>query len=299
MSQQIHYKERLNFGAPLEPVSRVLHGAGQDRPAWESYCELMCPAGLMPEMFMAYTGIRGLTRERLHGFDAYTEGPHAAPVMQLGLSMTRDGKPDECYAHEVAAGQHDAGIAALADYLKETERATLLRVGYECTGPWNGYKPESYKEAYRRVVCLLRDAGARFASVWCVEGGWTAPAWDYYPGDDFVDWLSVDLFAPSHFETTETFMQTTLGKGKPVLIGECTPRRVGVQNGEASWEAWFRPFLEWIGRHPHVKGFCYINWEWSGYPQWSDWGDARVQTNSFVAENWIREIRALTGGRRD
>ena len=296
MSRQIHYKKRLNFGAPLEPVSRVLQGAGQDRPAWKSYCELMHPAGLMPEVFMAYTGVRGLTHERLHGFDAYTEGPYAAPIMQLGLSMTHDGKPDECYANEVAAGLHDKGIHALADYLKETGRPTLLRVGYECTGPWNGYQPDSYKEAYRRVVSLLRDAGARFASVWCVEGGWTGPAWNYYPGDDVVDWVSVDLFAPSHFDLTEAFMQQTLQLRKPVLVGECTPRRVGVLDGEASWERWFQPFFSWIGRHPHVKGFCYINWEWSHYPQWKDWGDARLEACPLVAEKWIQEV-ALVAGR--
>jgi hypothetical protein len=288
------FAPRLDFGRPLEPAGRVLQGAGQDRAAWLDYRGFMASAGLRPEMFMAYAGLRGLTRARLESLRAYwDESPESPPLLQLGLSMTRDGQPEHCYAHEVAAGQHDPAIRLLGDFFATEGRPVLLRVGYECTGPWNGYEPQTYVAAFRRVAGMLREFPFALATVWCVEGGWTAPAADYYPGDEWVDWFSVDLFAPDHFAGSEGFMRMALEHARPVLVGECTPRRVGVLAGADSWKAWFGPFFEWIARHAQVKGFSYINWDWSAYPQWSDWGDARLQANPFVLDQWIRHIRAL------
>lgn len=293
-SQPGNFLPRRNFNAPLEPVDRVLHGAGQDREAWETYCDLMRPHGLVPEMFMAYTGLKNLKRERLQSFGPYWEnGSVEPPLMQLGLSMTSDGKPELCYAEAVANGKHDNEISALGEFFESTNRPVLIRIGYECTGPWNGYEAASYVAAFRRVATRLREFSFPLATVWCVEGGWTDNAEPYYPGDAFVDWCSVDLFSPDHFAQAEGFMQRCLERKKPVLIGECTPRRVGVLEGETSWNAWYRPFFDFIGRHPHLKGISYINWNWSGYPQWQDWGDARLQMNDFVLENWIRNIRQI------
>lgn len=288
------FRDRLDFNAPLEPSGRLLHGAGQDREAWDAYCSLMRPHGLLPGMFMAYTGLKGLKEDPLARFRPYWESAtETPPLMQLGLSMTHDGQPEKCYADAVARGEHDGAIRRLGEAFVREERPVLIRIGYECTGPWNGYEPDSYVDAFRRVVGILREYPFELATAWCVEGGWTEPAPAYYPGDEFVDWLSVDLFSPDHFEATEPFMEWCAERAKPVLIGECTPRRVGVLGGEASWEAWFGPFFSWIARHPAVKGISYINWDWSAYPQWQDWGDARLQMNEFVLENWIRHMRHL------
>jgi hypothetical protein len=278
---------RLNFNAPLEPVDRILHGAGQDFDTWISYSSFMESSGLKPEMFMAYVGLGGLTVERLRNFRKYWEtDTNNPPLMQLGLSMTHDGKPEKCYADKVARGECDDNIRILGEFFERENQPVLMRIGYECTGPWNGYEPVSYVEAFQRVTTILREFSFPLATVWCVEGGWTQTAAPYHPGKDFVDWYSVDLFSPDHFEKSEAFMKNSLQDEVPVLIGECTPRRVGVLDGEASWNAWFKPFFEWINRYPNVKGISYINWEWSGYEMWKDWGDARLQMNPFVLEQW-------------
>ncbi len=284
---------RLDCNAPLEPRAGILHGAGQDFETFRDYCALMAPHGLRPDLFMAYAGLRGLTRERLEKLRAYWDlYPDDPPLLQLGLSMTTDGQPEQCYAEAVARGEHDAQVALLGAFLAAEGRPALVRIGYECTGPWNGYQPDSYTAAFRRVARLLRAHAFPLATVWCVEGGWTTQAGRYYPGDDVVDWWSVDLFAPDHFDATEPFMAEAMARRKPVLVGECTPRRVGVLDGPLSWERWFAPFFAWLDRHRHVKGFCYINWDWSRHPQWHDWGDARLQRNPFVLERWIGALRA-------
>lgn len=290
----LEIRPRVDFGAPLEPKGGILHGAGQDHGTWREYTGLMAPHGLAPQLFMVYTGLRGLKGERLDAFKPYWETATGnAPLMQMGLAMTVDGQPGRCYAHEVARGDHDDSIRLLGDWFAREERPVLLRIGYECTGPWNGYEAASYVEAYRRVTTILRAFPFELATVWCVEGGWTHTAEPYYPGDAHVDWISVDLFSPEHFAASEAFAEKAFERRKPLLIGECTPRRVGVLDGEASWERWYRPFFDWISRHRHVKAFSYINWDWSGHEMWRDWGDARVQMNEIVMENWIRQLKLL------
>lgn len=282
---------RTNFNAPLEPADRVLHGAGQDFDTWITYSKFMDEAGLPPEMFMAYTGLKGLKSESLDRFKAYWETDMAnPPLMQLGLSMTHDGQPEKCYAHHVAKGEMDEQVRLLGEFFEKENQPVLMRIGYECTGPWNGYEAESYVEAFRRVATILREYSFTLATVWCVEGGWTGTAGPYFPGREYVDWYSVDLFSPTHFEDSAAFMERSMDDKVPVLIGECTPRRVGVLDGEESWNTWFKPFFEWINRYPNVKGISYINWEWSGFEMWKDWGDARLQMNPHVLEQWKTHI---------
>ncbi|MCC5807552.1 MAG: hypothetical protein JJU00_14610 [Opitutales bacterium] len=283
---------RARFGARGEPESTVLHGAGQDAETFSGYTALFAADGLRPCLYMAYAGLRGLDAKRLGRLSAHLR-EHADPAcaLQLGLSMTRDGTPEAHYEHEVAEGRHDAEISLLAEFLSSLERDVYLRVGYECNGPWNGYAPESYRAAFRRVVERLRPAVPRLATVWCVEGGFVDTAMDYYPCDDAADWWSIDLFGVDHFAKAPAFLAAALEHRKPVMIGECTPRRVGVEDGAESWERWYSPFFGLIRGHAAVKAFCYINWEWSKHPQWADWGNARVQDHPEVLRRYRAELR--------
>ena len=100
----------------------------------------------------------------------------------------------------------------------------------------------------------------------------------YYPGNEYVDWWAIDIFragsmAESH---TETFLQDAEFHEKPVMITEATPYSYDITRGEG-WEEWFQAYFQFIKEHPVIKGTCYINWEWSNYPQWSNWGDARME----------------------
>lgn len=284
---------RVELGAPGEPTGTVLHGAGQDPAAFLEYSALFAPDGMRPCLYMAYAGVRGLDAAKMLRLGANLRD-HADPAcaLQLGLSMTRDGKPEEHYEREVADGFHDAGIDRLAEFLAGTGRDVYLRIGYECNGPWNGYEPPTYVAAFRRVVERMRPVVPRLATVWCVEGGFVDTAMDFYPGDDAADWWSIDLFGTDHFAKAPPFLDAALEHRKPVMIGECTPRRVGVEGGEASWNQWFAPFFDLIRANRVIKAFCYINWEWSRHEQWADWGNARVQDNPFVFEEYRDALRS-------
>jgi len=285
---------RKYYGTRLEPESTVLHGAGQSIEAFSNYADAL-PGELQPALYMIYAGLRDLAPGTLlapFGKYAETFGEHLIP--QLGLGMTCDGEPEQHYEHDVAAGRHDAEIEALCADLKAYGRPVFLRLGFEFNGHWNGYDADAFVAAWKRVCDALDAADVtNVARVWCYSPDDTARPWHlYYPGHDDVDWWSIDLFAPTHMEQPETmqFLDEAEQHGKPVMIGESTPRRVGTQNGQASWEGWFAGYFGLIRSRPGIKAFCYINWDWSGYPAWSDWGDGRIEANAELLKLYREEL---------
>ena len=86
---------------------------------------------------------------------------------------------------------------------------------------------------------------------------------------------------------------------KPVIIGEATPRYTGVGEGQKSWDRWFADFFDLVARRPGIKAVSYINWNWASYPQWHDWGDARLEADPVVAKLYRAVVAAppfVSGG---
>jgi hypothetical protein len=73
------------------------------------------------------------------------------------------------------------------------------------------------------------------------------------------------------------------------MITESTPYGIGTTN-EKSWEEWFVPFFEFIKQNPVIKGVCYIDWDWRDYPQWTNWGDGRLESNPGLTKKYLDEI---------
>ncbi len=290
------YQPRTNFRARLEPSTGVLHGAGQSQDAFAEYVKAVGPEQ-HPAVFMYYLGLQHYRSNRLAGLRRYYESYGLDLLPQIGLAFTQDGSPELCYDDAVRKGTHDQSIHALAQDLAELPGSLYVRLGYEFNGHWNGYRQENFAVAWRRVAAVLRDRlGDRLALVWCYAPDGREKNYEaFYPGDEWVDWWGIDLFAPAHFyqEDTISFMKDAFLHQKPMMIGESTPRRIGVLDGQASWVRWFAQYFRFIREQPHVKSFCYINWDWSGYAQWHDWGDARLEANELVRARYVEELSSL------
>lgn len=286
---QARFKPRHYYGAKLEPVAHVLHGAGQSRLTDVlAYEKAIDPH--KPVIFMDYFNVKGDPAEFVEQLRRKLALlPHFA-VVQLGLSMTSDGKPKFHYEHEVADGLHDQHLHQLFTSLRDLGVPVYLRIGYECNGPWNGYEPKNYVRAFQHVVTILRQYDAPIATVWCPHPSTVSSAMPYYPGDEWVDWWAVDLFGAHEIPACQPLLSLAHQHRKPVMIGESTPHTVGVHGGRASWDGWFAPYFQLIRDYPNIKAFCYINWDWSHFPQWQDWGDARLQQNPVVADLYRREM---------
>jgi|WetSurMetagenome_2_1015567.scaffolds.fasta_scaffold14800_4 hypothetical protein len=286
-------QSRYNYGALLEPIGKIINGAGQDPIAFNNYWNVMHTQN-KPAIFMTYVGLKNiqsnwtdvLKTELLSYDDKFI-------IPQIGLSMTEDGNPSAHFEQDVAAGLYDEEINAFIDGLRSLAIPAYVRIGYEFNGlSWNGYQPASYKSAFTRITNMIRASGLEVATVWCFAMDGVMNYMDYYPGDAVVDWWAIDLFSVNHFTdpNSSRFLDSAGVHQKPVMIGETTPRYVGVLNGQQSWNDWFVPLFNFIHTKPAIKAFCYINWDWSQYPQWQNWGDARLEENTIVGGNFASEM---------
>lgn len=310
MTKGYQYAPRVDFGRRLEP-SGVLHGAGQSPEAFRAYFQA---TGLTkPVLYMTYVGLNSdmeayfaaLKRE-LAEYEPYQLMP------QIGLLMTgveknpedqQEHTPERHYEDSVASGLFDGQIELFCRGLAQLKRRVFVRIGFEFNGPWFGYAPEPYKAAWIRIVTAMRGHSLDdVAAVWCycpLPGEREQP-WGkdrdyspYYPGDQYVDWWAIDLFSVEDFtcDNTVAFMWDAASSRFPVMIGESTPRWVGgVVGGEATWRRWFVPYFDFIRAYANVKAFCYIDWNWTNYPVWQDWGDARIEQNQTILEHYCAEL---------
>ena len=286
-------QSRYNYGALLEPIGKIINGAGQDPAAFNNYWNVMHTQN-RPAIFMTYVGLKNiqsnwtdvLKTELLNYGEKFI-------IPQIGLSMTEDGNPSAHYEQDVAAGLYDDQINTFINGLRNLAIPAYVRIGYEFNGlSWNGYQPTSYKAAFKRIANMIRTSNLEVATVWCFAMDGVMNYMDYYPGDASVDWWAIDVFSAIHFTDPNSlrFLDSANIHQKPVLIGETTPRYVGVLNGQQSWNDWFVPFFNFIHSKPAIKAFCYINWNWSQYPQWQNWGDARLEANVIVGDNFASEM---------
>lgn len=290
-------REKKFYGRRLEPKGNVvLHGAGQsDEESFHNYSAAVAPA--KPMLTVKYVDLRDDLPAFFTGLRRDLETHREFLVPQIGLSLNR-GSAARHYEAETARGGDDARLQALCDGLKSLQRPAFVRIGYEFNGSWNGYEAVAYREAFRRIAGKLHGCSTSIAVMW----NWSTRAeldrqqgaanvregeerWSaYYPGDDAVDWWAIDLFEPEEISSalTTAFLQAADRARFPVMVAESTPRGVGVHGGPLSVDTWFAPYFGLLRSSPGIKAFCYIDWEWSRYPQWADWGDGRIEDNDTV-----------------
>ena len=205
--------------------------------------------------------------------------PGAALAIGLGFS----GLPEtqEEVGYQIADGKHDKELLRFAKHLKAmSPRPVFLRIGWEFDGFWFGYRPDSYKKAFRHIHSLLQQAEANnVVTVWHSAAwpepnvaGDLAPMYDlrkpemlnsWYPGDDVVDWVAISVFyrslthqwdytPPNTPEAAQASVLNFARKhNKPVLIAEAAPH--GYRIGQLS--------LSTINKNQPIKTSAEKIWE--------------------------------------
>lgn len=140
--------------------------------------------------------------------------------------------------------------------------------------------PERYRDAYRHIIRLFRLAGAENVTWFFHINYDSSPvsSWnnisDYYPGDEYIDWLGVSVYGPlvpggggdewrSFEEILDECYQDviSISPDKPVCISEC-----GIVDdpGLGDKSEWIENMLMVLssGKFDKVKAFCYWNESW-------------------------------------
>jgi len=234
--------------------------------------------------------------------------------LAIGLSITENEHPGGL--SRLIQGELDAEILQLARFGQLIKGPIYLRIGYEFDGAWNqGYADsDQYVAAYRRIVDVLRDQDAtNFEFIWqsgtstvddIIDGG-HEDIRQWYPGDDYVDWMGFSWFMNSHetvrvspsyqpptpLELTKELLAFARQRGKPVMIAEASPQAMDLNenfmanhapiwDGEAAsdpvemsddqiWDHWFEPLFELLEENRDIiHALAYINADWDSQTMW-------------------------------
>ncbi len=316
------------FGAKFEPpTGRVVHGMGQWEAYNPQYTALLNPKS-QPASELIFLTIADTTRPwnptqiaaHLAAIGAAGRIPLADIALRGNQPVPGTQLPDPLFGidDEVAkSSTWDQRLLDLALVFAGYRKPALVRIGGEFNGAWNGYHPYDFPKAFRKIVNLFRSAGAgNVAFVWCYEPA--APGdfadqnemgeFKWYPGEDMVDWFSIDLFAsadlsgpPSgHGGSTSygralTFLDMAVASGKPVVIAESSPSQFDLSTAEGAgqvWSQWFTPYFSLITARPEIKWFTYINFDWttSSYYLASGWKNNDLSAAPTIAAMYAQEL---------
>lgn len=128
-----------------------------------------------------------------------------------------------------------AGIRAYAEELRDTKIPIFLRYASEMNGdwvPWNG-NPSEYIKNFRMVHDIMEEVAPNVAMVWSPSEMPLNKIQEYYPGDNYVDWVGISIYS-AQFENgdlskpTDTnnpldpldYIYNLYASRKPIMISE-------------------------------------------------------------------------------
>ena len=169
-------------------------------------------------------------------------------------------------SRSVVSGRHDALIRERARQVRDYGKPLLMRYRWEMDRPnlqATMWSPADYIAMWKHVRALFAAEGARNVSwVWCptIEGFERGDAPSYYPGDDAVDWLCVDVYSGTRFVPLGEHLQpffawTATHPAKPVMIGEFGVARSWKSERRA---AWIRNGAAVFKANPQVRAVLYF-----------------------------------------
>ena len=203
-----------------------------------------------------------------------------------------NGLTRETLFADIVAGRYDEPIQSVCTAAAaEAPQDILLRWAHEMdlTGhhPWAQGNPEAFVPAYRHVVDECRRHATNVRFVWSPAGNWDAG--QYWPGDEYVDYVGVttlafrdwELFrgeqvATSFEQLFERRLKVVGPFGKPIIVAE-----FGVQGDNQYREHWLAGAFRAIERYPQIRAVVYFNAvdpsRWGEY-EVPDW---RIGPNQF------------------
>jgi len=185
---------------------------------------------------------------------------------------------------DIINGKIDGKIAEWAEKAKSYGKPVFIRFLAEMNGNWNSYSEaydpsqthDMYIKAWRHVYDRFKKAGVtNLAWVWAptsVDIGnihWT----DYYPGDDYVDWVGLSVYSflgNGDPETQIMGLYNDYAARKPIMIAESAAGDADDNPGRYKpGKRYFDNPEMWINRYfntleskaKRVKAFVWFNME--------------------------------------
>lgn len=192
------------------PLLSALLGQPAGPPPWEP--AKGCYLG-------AYVDLDSNCRGDIDKFEALVGRKHASYFRYVGygepfpFEWVAELRARNAAAH--IAWEPNEGLGPVKDdeYLRGWAEAArfsgapiFLRYASEMNGTWQAYSgdPELYKQKWRIVARVMGEVAPNVALVWCPFSMPRRTIEPYYPGDEYVDWVGVNVYSVHHHDGDPT-----------------------------------------------------------------------------------------------
>jgi len=239
------------------PTGKALLLVGQGRNSVDAYFDatVKAPGGVAANIDLQLNGMEGLD---------YLAGKYPNSALSVGIDL-------KGILTGIADGNADDKIDALLDTLIAYDRPVFLHLGYGFDDPAKGYAPDIYVSAWKKFEEKMQVKGSQnVALVWESDSCEESSIANWYPGDEFVDWVGMSYCDGKSIEAKIQFAREHL---KPVMIT--------TQSNSEGWSEWFVPFFQFVGdNNDVVRAVIYTNGEKS-----------RIDMNVDVLKQWKDETK--------
>jgi hypothetical protein len=215
--------------------------------------------------------------------NAHTAGAALQLAWQPGQGL--DAVRDDTYVRGIARQLHEYG------------HPVYLRFGGEMNGSWTQWygDPAKYMAKFRLIAGIMREDAPNVAMVWSPNFVGDQPWQEYYPGDEWVDWVGVNAYHERYFggnpATSTTMLEDIYYAGprtnpldklkplyeafagrKPLMLSEtgfAWDSRRGTGGESLAWaQEQVRQFYGYLPLvYPRLKAVSYFNVDFQQNPQ--------------------------------
>ncbi len=214
----------------------------------------------------------------------------------------------------------ESNIKEISDLLQRySDVPVLLRFAAEFDIWETQVTPEEFVSAFRYVSQYFKSRNPNVAIVWSPNqtSNWNVNTDDYYPGDEYVDWVGVSLYSMKYFladpnqkEEYEIVFHTgknsepvhslreiveKYGDRKPIMLSESGCGHKLLNTGEDATDfalQRLREFYYYLPMiYPQVKLIAYFDWYVDGSGEKNDY---RLTENPVLQKEYLK----LTKGQR-
>jgi len=248
------------------------------------------------------TDVKAKTNKGLYLMGFYTRYGTAFPIEMLrdfdrlyqegllgGIYMAwhpENPKGSTATINEIVNGEFDAYIRDCVSKFKELSAPLFVKWGAEPNGDWHGYgyDPNLYQQGWRRTHEIFEEEGLSAQWVFHVNqqprGSYPqfysnrSPWKDYYPGDEYVDWISVSWHAAliyGRYRDGQTidfifdegeYLSFAEEHNKPFMFGECGNDKYHSElyNVPLQWQVYHVvQQFDFMKRYDRVKAFVWYD----------------------------------------
>lgn len=177
---------QIYYGAKHEPKSGIYYGVTSDSDLADS---INTTSSVL--LYIEY-GATDFTWPKI----ILDRARQRSQMVTIALNCPRQGT-------DIAQIVNDTSyVNQLLDVLKDyQDLKIILRFGAEMNIWDNRAEPAQFVDAFRKITNLVRSSCSNIAMMWSPNSisSWDIEMNDYYPGDEYVDWVGCSLYSQKYF----------------------------------------------------------------------------------------------------